>query len=379
MKSDGRILTSHTGSLYLPPRDDHQPVEAPADREGIKAGVASLVAKQAEIGIDIANNGELGEGPGTEMWRAMNGIETVPVDNPLDAWRGFPDLDMEIHQEFYSRGIMSAADVPLGGESRKTFKKQVVRGPLTPKSTEGTEWDIATLKEAAKDAGFKDLFLTFLSPGWMYRSVFNEYYPTDEEFIFAMAEAAKPFYRAIVDAGLLLQIDAPDIVDAWTCDRWTDVKAYRKNLEMRLEALNNALDGLPVDRLRLHFCWGSWDGPHTGALPLEEVIDLVFRVKVGCYSIEAAKPNHTHEWRVFQEAKLPDGSTLMPGVIDHGNAVIEHPQVVADRLVTYAKVVGAENVIAGTDCGMRQDSRVDWGKLAAMVQGAELASKELFG
>jgi 5-methyltetrahydropteroyltriglutamate--homocysteine methyltransferase len=195
----------------------------------------------------------------------------------------------------------------------------------------------------------------------------------------AMGEAMKPYYKAVVDAGLVLQIDAPDIVDNWVLDRWDDVKAYRRNLETRLEALSNALEGIPEDRVRVHLCWGSWHGPHSVELPLEEVLDLVYTIPAQCYSIEAAKPNHTHEWRAFQTHPLPDGKIVMPGVIDHTTPVIEHPQVIADRIVAYANVVGRENVIAGTDCGMRIDSRVEWTKLERMVEGARLASEALFG
>jgi 5-methyltetrahydropteroyltriglutamate--homocysteine methyltransferase len=274
---------------------------------------------------------------------------------------------MEVFAEYYARHPFP---IDLG-----TY---VCTGPLGAKRLETLEWDLATLKEAADGKDAEELFMCFISPGWLQEFIWNDHYGSEEGFVLALGEAAKPYYRAIVEAGMVLQIDAPDIVDNWSWDRWTDVKAYRKNLEVRLEAIMNAISGLPEDRVRLHFCWGSWHGPHSIALPLEKVLDLVYRVPAQCYSVEAAKPNHTHEWRAFEEFPLPDGKIVMPGVIDHTTPIIEHPRVIADRIVAYAKVVGKENVIAGTDCGMRIDSRVEWTKLERMVQGAELATKELF-
>jgi 5-methyltetrahydropteroyltriglutamate--homocysteine methyltransferase len=378
-RSDGHIVTSHTGALFLPPRDDHGPVVAPTDRDAVRDAVASIVAKQVEIGIDVVNNGDLTVGPGLELHKAFDGLEAVPMNDRYGPARGIPDVDMETFAEYYEAyGLMPNPENPLGGGGPERTEAEACRGPIAPRSTEPIEWDAATLKQAAASQDVHDLFLTFVGPGWMSRWIYDEHYATEQGLIDALAEAARPFYRAIVDAGLILQIDAPDIVDAWTWDRWTDLTAYRKDVEMRLDALRGAIEGLPEERVRLHLCWGSWHGPHTGALPLSEVIDLVYTVPAQCYSIEAAKPNHTHEWRVFAEHPLPDGRTIMPGVIDHTTAIVEHPRVIADRLVAYADVVGAENVIAGTDCGMRRDSRVEWAKLQAMVDGARLASAELF-
>jgi 5-methyltetrahydropteroyltriglutamate--homocysteine methyltransferase len=286
-----------------------------------------------------------------------------------------PDRDMEIYHEYYRA---RAEHTPPRLDDATRFTK-IVSGPVSAKSTESLEWDVQTLKDAATGKDLDDLFVCFISPGWVRNLSWNEHYATLEEEYFAIAAALRPFYKAIVDAGVVLQIDAPDLVDTWTLDRWDDVAGYRKDLEMRVEALNTALEGLPEEQVRLHFCWGSWHGPHSGALPLEHVLDIIYRVPAQCYSIEAAKPNHAHEWRVFEKHKLPDGKILMPGVIDHTTSVIEHPQVIADRIVTYAKLVGRENVIGGTDCGMRIDSRVEWAKLQAMVDGAKLATDELFG
>ena len=378
-RSDARILTSHAGSLYLPPTDDGgTSATPPTGQDEVKKAVEIVVAKQIEVGLDIINNGDINTGIASTMALSglLNGVETIPLDAAHPSFaRGIPDRDMETYHEYYRA---RAAHTPPRLDDATNYTK-VVTGPVSSKSTEHLEWDVQTLKEAAKGKEADELFVCFISPGWVRNISWNEHYATDEEEYFAIAAALRPFYKTIVDAGLILQIDAPDLVDTWTLDRWDDVAGYRKNLEMKVEALNTALDGLPEELVRLHFCWGSWAGPHTGALPLEHVLDIVYRVPAQCYSLEAAKPNHTHEWRAFAEHKLPEGKILMPGVIDHTTPVIEHPQVIADRLVNYANVVGKENVIAGTDCGMRIDSRLEWSKLEAMVEGAALATGQLFG
>jgi 5-methyltetrahydropteroyltriglutamate--homocysteine methyltransferase len=365
-----RILTSHTGSVHLPPRDDHTQPVPPSDRAALKQAVRDVVDKQLAVGLDVINNGDLGVGLSLvqTFHQMFDGVEKRPTEPGRGSPRGVPDKDMEVFAEYYAGHPMLPFDPGT----------YLCTGPVSAQDPAMLDWDLETLKEAAEGKSSAELFMCFISPGWMQEWIWNDHYGSEEEFVFALAEAVKPYYRAIVDAGMVLQIDAPDIVDNWSWDRWTDVSAYRKNLEMRLEAISNAISGLPEDRVRLHFCWGSWHGPHSVALPLEKVLDLVYTVPAQCYSVEAAKPNHTHEWRAFEEFPLPDGKIVMPGVIDHTTPVIEHPQVIADRIIAYAKVVGRENVIAGTDCGMRIDSRVEWAKLERMVQGAELATNELF-
>lgn len=370
-RSEDRILTSHTGSVFLPPRDDHTQPEVPTEPPAIKDAVRQIVEKQLEVGLDVINDGDIQFGLSLvrSFDRAFDGVEKRPTQNGRRSPRGVPDEDMDVFAEYYARHPLLPFDPGL----------YVCTGPLKATGLEMLEWSLETLKEVTASKDVEELFMCFISPGWIQEWIWNEHYGSEEEFVFALGEAVKPYYKAIVDAGMVLQIDSPDIVDNWSWDRWTDVSAYRKNVEMRLEAISNAISGLPEDRVRLHFCWGSWPGPHSVTLPLEKVLDLVYRVPAQCYSIEAAKPNHTHEWRAFEQFPLPDGKIVMPGVIDHTTPVIEHPQVIADRIVAYAKVAGRENVIAGTDCGMRIDSRVEWAKLERMAQGADLASKELFG
>src|SRR5271169_6207831 len=214
--------------------------------------------------------------------------------------------------------------------------------------------------------------------GWLDHFIFNEYYKTEEEFLFALADALREEYRAVVAAGFVLQIDDPGLPDWWDMLKpEPSVAAYRRFARLRIEAVNHALSGIPEDKVRYHLCWGSWHGPHTHDLPLEHIIDLILEVKAQTYSFEAANVRHEHEWRVWQQAKLPDGKMLMPGVVSHATNLVEHPQLVADRILRYAGIAGRENVIAGTDCGLggRVHADLAWAKLRSLAEGARLASK----
>jgi 5-methyltetrahydropteroyltriglutamate--homocysteine methyltransferase len=225
-------------------------------------------------------------------------------------------------------------------------------------------------------------FLPAIAPGTIEHWLFNEYYGSDEEFLFAIADAMHQEYRAITDAGLNLQIDDPDLPDGWQMFPDMTVEEYRRYAALRVEALNHALRDIPRERIRLHVCWGSGHGPHQNDIPLEHIVDLILRVKAQVYSIEAANPRHDHEWRVWRETRLPEGTALMPGVVGHATDIIEHPRLVADRLVRYAELVGKENLVAGTDCGIGTrvfNAEIAWGKFAALVEGARLASRELWG
>ena len=212
-----------------------------------------------------------------------------------------------------------------------------------------------------------------LAPGWLEHFFHNEYYANDEQYFFALADAMKHEYKAVVDAGFILQIDDPALPDTYDMIvPKPTIDEYRKFAEVRVDALNHALRGLPEDRVRYHICWGSWHGPHTHDLPLKHVVDLMLKVNAGAYSVEAANPRHEHEWKIWQNVKLPEGKILIPGVVSHHTNVVEHPEVVADRIVRYAGVVGRENVIAGTDCGMglRVHPQIAWAKLKALAEGA---------
>ncbi len=263
-------------------------------------------------------------------------------------------------------------------------ERMIATGPIRAKGTEAIDRELAAFKAAIARAGTKvdEAFFCVIAPGWLDHFIFNEYYKTEEEFIFALAEALREEYRAVVDAGFVLQVDDPGLPDWWDmikpaisvaeyCDRFA---------KLRIDALNHALEGIPEAKVRYHLCWGSWHGPHTHDLPLEHITDLLLRVNAQTYSFEAANVRHEHEWKVWKDVELPDGKMLMPGVVSHATNLVEHPELVADRIMRFAEVVGRENVIAGTDCGlgMRVHAEIAWAKLAALVEGARLASKALW-
>jgi 5-methyltetrahydropteroyltriglutamate--homocysteine methyltransferase len=253
-------------------------------------------------------------------------------------------------------------------------------GPITYVGQEMIKTDIENLKAALQGQDVVEGFLPAIAPGTFGRGS-NQYYKTEEEFLFAIGEAMHEEYKAVIDAGFVLQLDDPGLPDTWDAIiPEPSIEEYRKFAQMRIEALNHGLRGLPEDRIRYHICWGSWHGPHTNDIPLEDIVDLMLMVNAGCYSLEAANARHEHEWRVWQDVKLPDGKSLMPGVVGHATNVVEHPRLVADRLIRYASLVGRENVIAGTDCGLggRVHPSIAWAKLKALREGADLASKELW-
>jgi 5-methyltetrahydropteroyltriglutamate--homocysteine methyltransferase len=250
------------------------------------------------------------------------------------------------------------------------------------------ERDIANLQVALEGVAAVDSFMTAASPGVVWNFLENDYYPNDEAYVFAVADAMKYEYRAIVDAGLVLQVDAPDVPMMRNRQLWNvPFSEYRKHLALRLEALNHALQGIPEDRVRFHVCWGNIDAPHADDVPLRDIVDLVLTVRAQAYSIEAANPRHAHEWEVWQDVKLPDGRILIPGVIDSVTTFVEHPDLVAQRILQYARIVGRENVIVSPDCGFgtfsawapRVHPEIMWAKFHSMVEGARIASERLWG
>jgi 5-methyltetrahydropteroyltriglutamate--homocysteine methyltransferase len=261
----------------------------------------------------------------------------------------------------------------------------VCEGPISYKGQNLLQKDLATFKEALKGANVAEAFVPAIAPGMVGRGQ-NRYYPSEEAYVFAIAEALKTEYRAIVDAGFLLQIDDPGLGETWDLIiPAPPLEEYRKMQARNIDALNHALEGIPADRVRYHLCWGSWQGPHVTDLGLRDVADLVLRVNAQACSVEAATPRHSHEWRLWEDVKLPDGKVLIPGVIAHTTAVVEHPETIAERLANYARLVGRERVIAGADCGFaqgalfeRQHPSIMWAKFEAMVEGARLASRRLW-
>jgi 5-methyltetrahydropteroyltriglutamate--homocysteine methyltransferase len=256
----------------------------------------------------------------------------------------------------------------------------VVTGPITYVGEETVRTDVANMKAAMQGVDAEG-FLPAVAPGTIEHWLYNQHYASDEEFLFALADAMHHEYKAITDAGLNLQIDDPDLPDGWQMFPEMSVEDYRKYAALRVEAINRALRGIPEQQVRLHVCWGSGLGPHKNDIDLRDIIDVILQVNASVYSIEAANPRHQHEWRVWQDVKLPDGKSFMPGVISHATDIVEHPRLVADRLIQYAQLVGKENVVAGTDCGVGSrvwNGEIAWAKFAAMAEGARLASQELW-
>jgi 5-methyltetrahydropteroyltriglutamate--homocysteine methyltransferase len=390
-RSTDRILTTHTGSLVRPPellafaraRQKREPVDDKAFEATLRNAVRDVVARQVEAGIDVPNDGEFGKSTSWSLYvlKRLSGFEMREVkgDNPFA--RG---ADRARFREFYDEleGRGDGKDW-----SNVTRFDAVCVGDIKYNGLFELQRDIDNLKAATKAAGVEEAFLPVAAPSSAIPDRKNEHYKTDDDLVVALAEALRTEYRSIVDAGFLLQVD--DARAAVTFDRMVPPAAfddYYRWLARHVEILNHALEGIPEDRVRYHVCWGSWPGPHTTDVALEKIVDLILKVKAGAYLLEAANPRHEHEWKVWQNVKLPAGKILVPGVVSHGTNVVEHPELVAERLVRFASCVGRENLIAGTDCGFAQEElnrrvhpSVMWAKLEAMAEGARLASRQLWG
>jgi 5-methyltetrahydropteroyltriglutamate--homocysteine methyltransferase len=257
----------------------------------------------------------------------------------------------------------------------------VCRAPITYIGHEELARDIANLKAALEANGLSEGYMNSVAPGSCGRFG-NEYYESDQDLMYACADALREEYSAIIDAGLVLQLDDPAIAENWDqINPEPSVEDYRRFTMLRVDALNHAIRGLPADRIRFHLCWGSWHGPHVTDIPMREIVDVMLAINAGAYSFEAANVRHEHEWKVWQDVDLPEGKVILPGVVSHSTNVVEHPEVVADRIVRFAEGVGRENVIASTDCGLggRVHPQIAWAKLAALSEGAQLASRQLWG
>jgi 5-methyltetrahydropteroyltriglutamate--homocysteine methyltransferase len=382
-RSSDRILTTHAGRLDGPPemRDLAMAVmtgrssDLDAVMPHVRGAMTQILHKQAEAGIDIVSDGELGKlGFGVAYYgRRLSGLATRKLKPGESGWMGHGSGERTEFADFYKElGFMP-----------EPLERAVCNGEIRYIGPEQVRNDIEMFKAALRAANTNpaEAFMCVLAPGWLEHFFFNEYYRTDEEYLFALADAMKHEYRAIVDAGLVLQLDDPALPDTYDMivPRPT-IEEYRKFAEVRVEAMNHALKGLPEDRVRYHICWGSWHGPHVHDVPLKHLVDLMLKVNAGAYSVEAANPRHEHEWKVWKQVKLPAGKILIPGVVSHASNVVEHPELVADRIILYAGLVGRENVIAGTDCGMgaRVHPQICWAKLKALAEGAALASAELW-
>jgi 5-methyltetrahydropteroyltriglutamate--homocysteine methyltransferase len=397
-----RILTTHAGSLIRPPelleflaaKERGEEVDEDAYAKTLKAAVDDTVRRQVDAGVDVITDGEMGKSTWiTYLYERVSGLEArnVPLDStsilpPSRDRQAFPGFYEEHDAEFdkANRASVGAADDEEAAPAEG--KVWVCTAPIEY-DTSSLERDIANLKAAAEGLEYTDLFLPVVAPASAYW-LQNEHYGSEQEFVFALADAMHDEYKTIVDNGLMLQVD--DAVLMHEADSilslggsWGD---YREWAELRVEALNRALQGLPEDRVRYHVCWGSWHGPHAFDPPLKDVVDMILRVNAGYYLMEQANPRHEHEWQIWEDVKLPEGKTLIPGVVTHHTNVVEHPDLVSQRLTRLAKVVGRENVMGGTDCGFAQGAfvrrvhpEIQWAKLAALAEGARIATRELWG
>jgi 5-methyltetrahydropteroyltriglutamate--homocysteine methyltransferase len=404
-RSTDRIVTTHAGSLSRPAnlieinraRAAGESKDDAAYAQCLAASVADVVRKQHDVGIDIPDDGEFGKAMAATLdygawWNyafaRLGGFSPAPAGAEAEhkkssvanlALASFANRrDWRKFGEFYSDPESSGT--LLGSAARRRTRRPACTGPIKYAGHAAVAADIANLKNAMAANRVEEGFICSIGPGSFARAE-NFYYKTEEEFVFASAEAMREEYKAIVDAGIVLQIDDPSLPDNWDMiNPEPPLEEFKKFEQARMEALNHALRGLPADRIRFHICWGSWHGPHTTDIPLADIVDLVLSVNAGAYSVEAGNVRHEHEWRVWKDVKLPDGKLLIPGVVSHATNIVEHPQVVADRIVRYANIVGRENVIAGTDCGLggRIHPQIAWAKLEALAAGARLASKELW-
>jgi len=390
-RSTERILTTHVGSLIRPgpllpfirAKQGGQPYDQEAYRKCLASSVAEVVLQQASAGIDVPSDGEFGKSISWSQYalERLSGFERRPVKP--GASRFARGTDRSRFAEFYAE--LDAADGPPA-TAGASVGEAVCVAPIRYTGQAEVQRDIANFKAALERAGVAEGFLPVAAPASVIPDRKNEHYANDEQMLAAIAEAMRVEYRAIVDAGLLLQLD--DARAAVTYDRMVppaSFEDYRRWLALQVEAINHATEGIPRDRIRYHVCWGSWPGPHTSDVPLKDIVDLVLRVRAGAYLIEGANPRHEHEWRVWEKARLPEGSVLVPGVISHATNVVEHPELVAERIVRIARLVGRENLLAGTDCGFAQGPfhrrvhpTIMWAKLEALAAGARLASQELW-
>ena len=391
--SADRIFTTHVGSLVRPDellafvalQQEGKPHDAAAYQECLQRSVADVVKKQVAVGVDIVSDGEYGK---SISWSRYILDRLSGFEERQDKTPGFRSAvagkDRRDFAEFYEEYEGTYGFVGMG----KAFKTGtwVVPGPIKYTGQALIQRDIEDVKRAVAGSAAVDAFLPLVAPASVVPQRVDEHYKSEEDALFAIAEAMREEYRAVVDAGLIAQID--DAFLASVYDVMVPPKTlaeYRNWAEVRIEALNHALKGIPQDRTRYHICWGSWNGPHTNDVALRDIVDLVLRVNVGGYSLEMANPRHEHEWRVWESVKLPEGKYLLPGLVSHATNIVEHPELVAERIVRLAKLIGRERVVASTDCGFAQGPfarrvhpQIMWAKLGALAEGARIATKQLW-
>jgi len=384
-RSSERILTTHVGSLIRPPEllealRARQAGGGGAWDDAVRRAVRDVVRRQVDAGIDIPNDGEYSKtGFTAYVGERLTGFEmrAPPLGQSAMLHRG---RDRKAFADFYKEYDATEGQTE-GGLSA------VCVGPIAYRGEATLRTDLENLRAATAEAGAIEAFVPAAAPGTIELQRTNAHYATEEAYLFAIADAMRTEYRAIVDAGFVLQVDDPRVVVQYDLiDPAPTIAQYRAFAELRIAALNRALAGIPQDRVRYHLCWGSWHGPHTTDVPLADIVDLVLTVRAGAISIESANARHAHEWTVWQDTKLPPDRILIPGVISHNTNAVEHPDLVAQRIETFARLVGRENVIAGADCGFAQGAfyrrvhpTIMWAKLGALAQGARRATQRLWG
>jgi len=373
-RSTERILTTHTGSLPRPAKVVEQLLAAKKGDgvsldAAVREAIAEVIAKQKAAGIDIVNDGEQGRTDYTvHVIDRLNGFEgqsTPPLGTGEPEFPELASLLSQFASPFQHRPACS--------------------GPVTWKDFAAAQADIVRSKEAMTEARVEEAFMTSPSPGQIARYLKNHFYKTDEEYLFTLAAVMAREYRAIVEAGFVLQLDCPDLAMSYALYPGITIADYRRIIGVNVAALNEAVKDIPADRMRMHVCWGSTLGPHHGDIPIKDIVDIILTAKPMAVSFPGANPRHGHEWKIWNDIKLPDGKIIIPGVIDSTSNFVEHPDLVADRIGQYAKAAGRENIIAGVDCGfgtfagrVQVDTKIVWMKLASLAEGARLASKQLW-
>jgi 5-methyltetrahydropteroyltriglutamate--homocysteine methyltransferase len=384
-RSTDRILTTHVGALQRPVELSQAMAEqgenSPEARGLLRSAVADVVRRQVDLGIDVVDDGEFGKT--LWMWYVRDRLDGIDSRDWSEADEAYlKGRDREEFDEFYA---WADANQSLFGFMEDTYffapivTQPVVTGPITYRP-ESVRRDIENLRQATAGQDVTEVFMPVVAPASIEVGLGNEYYASREDLMRALADAIREEYKAIIDAGFLLQVD-----DAWVPAQWDrrpelSLEEYRRYAQESIDVLNHALDGLPEDRIRYHICWGSWHGPHKHDVPLADILDIVLQVRAQAYVIEAANSRHEHEYHLWEDAKLPDGKILVPGVVTHATNAVEHPELVAERITRFADRVGRENVIAGADCGFgsRIHPQLGWAKLQVLAEGADLASRRLW-
>lgn len=375
-RSTDRFLTTHTGSLPRPDdlirmmyaKEEGVPVDPAALAQRVATAVGEVVRKQADAGVDIVNDGEMSKPSyATYIKDRLSGFGGTGNTFVYQDLAEFPGLAKRV----------------FGDPGRSRRKTPACNGPIGVRDPQAAQTDVDHLQAALAGVPSQDAFLTAASPGVVSLFFRNEHYPTEEAYLYAIADAMRVEYETIAKAGLVLQIDCPDLgMGRHIQHADLSLPEWRKKAQLHVEVLNHALANIALEQLRMHLCWGNYEGPHHCDVPLKDVIDIVFRARPSAIALEAANPRHAHEWTLFQTLKLPEGKVLIPGVIESKSNFIEHPELVAQRIGHYANLVGRENVIAGSDCGFGTwvgqaavDPEVVWAKMAAMAEGARIASR----